>query len=301
MELIQYDKTTFYGSDVGDYSIVPGLLREIRHGVRQGEPYAYIVFLDKPGIKWKILPVLDNGKLAGLDLYQRKRGGGGFHSRGRSHQATKQQLQDMIEFITAEEQQQREAKQSPVQLNLANITIEFVALLTRNTARKGETLIWASPEAKSQAGQIIAGAVGRMVEPHRRIKYRQIICEMVDGQTVKQIGWGSQSQGSLLASTALYRLRNALRLKGMDDLAETVKVVPVPGGPYDPAWISIREAHELTDLSRDHLRLLARQEKVVSRIHPTHKGKIQLNRESLKKYIETPGGKGRRKKGQIFR
>src|SRR5260370_42524259 len=84
----------------------PGLIADIRHGVRSGQRYSYIVYLDGQGMKWKIVPtvVVKSGKISALRLYHRNSAGGrGFHSQGQNALGTQEGLRDLVQQIRSHE------------------------------------------------------------------------------------------------------------------------------------------------------------------------------------------------------
>jgi len=103
-KLKPYDGETFYGGKSGGENPVPGLRKEVRHGIRAGKPYSYIVFLDSAGIKWKILPTLTpKGRIQTLNLLHRNSyGSQGFHQQ-ESAWGTTQGLGDLLRRIKEHE------------------------------------------------------------------------------------------------------------------------------------------------------------------------------------------------------
>jgi len=89
---------------------------------------------------------------------------------------------------------------------------------------------------------------------------------------------------------ALRRLRTPRYSRRLRDL---VRLEPLP----PPDWVDVWQAASLTDLSKSHIRHLARTGRVASRPHPELGGRIQISVGSLRRYVHTPGRKGRRKKG----
>lgn len=106
----------------------------------------------------------------------------------------------------------------------------------------------------------------------------------------------SRERARQLEAKALRRLRFWLR-NHFVALHASIKVVPIPDGPRDPRWLGTKQAAELTDLTRDHIRYLAQGGKIKSRNHPTKGMRIQIERASLKAYVLHPGCQGRIRKG----
>lgn len=100
----KYTGTDFYGLSSEPLSRdlnKIGLQGEVRHGVRQGQPYSYIVFRDDKSIKWKIIPTVSHrGRIGSLRLYHRNKfGRRGFHSQGNLAWGTRGGLRELLEYI----------------------------------------------------------------------------------------------------------------------------------------------------------------------------------------------------------
>jgi hypothetical protein len=91
--------------------------------------------------------------------------------------------------------------------------------------------------------------------------------------------------------------RQMIEWEWAEAMAGTVKLVPVPGGARDPDWVSVRQAHDLTGYTPDHLRYLVRTRRVVGRVNAFCRNELQIERESLKAYVLEPGKNGRPRKG----
>lgn len=116
----------------------------------------------------------------------------------------------------------------------------------------------------------------------------------------KRLKGVSRERVRQVEAKAFRKLRHILinRLNfNLTDLHAALRIVPIRDGPRDPAWISTQLAHRLTDLSREHIRYLAREGRVTSRPHPTKGMRMQIHRQSLKEYVEGYAGKGRCRKG----
>src|SRR5258708_5859386 len=99
-ELSKFSERSFCG--VTTLPPILGLIADIRHGVRSGPRYSYIVYLDGQGVKWKIVPtiVAKSGKISALHLYHRNSAGRrGSHSPGHSAWGTHEGLRDLVQYI----------------------------------------------------------------------------------------------------------------------------------------------------------------------------------------------------------
>src|SRR5579859_714972 len=99
-----FDGETFYGVKATAL-VVPGLQAEIRQGIKLGQPYSYINFRDKQGVKWKIAPTSfgKHGKAKGmpgnLALFHRNRyGARRMHAQGKQAWGTRGGLQDLVAY-----------------------------------------------------------------------------------------------------------------------------------------------------------------------------------------------------------
>src|SRR5689334_17030855 len=104
-KLSKFNEHTFYG--IAAPPQVQGLAGEIRYSERGGQRYAYIIYRDASGIKWRIMPsiVATSGKISALRLYHRNsEGGRGFHSQGQTVWGTHEGLRDLIAYIRNHEE-----------------------------------------------------------------------------------------------------------------------------------------------------------------------------------------------------
>ena len=97
-----------------------------------------------------------------------------------------------------------------------------------------------------------------------------------------------------LEGKALRKMRYALREEALRNATE---VVPIPGSALDPDWVGTKEAAHLTGYTRDHIRWLCRQKKVICQVNPLKRSYLQISKASLQAYVDTGRGAGR-KKGQ---
>jgi len=105
-----YNGKNFYGHEIGA-DIVSGLRAEVKHGVKQGRSYSYIVFHDTQGIKWKIFPsTFSRWDTPGsLRLHHRNKfGRKGFHSQRKLAWGTAAGLNELIDYITNHEEYERQ-------------------------------------------------------------------------------------------------------------------------------------------------------------------------------------------------
>lgn len=104
--LRNYTGTDFYGVAA---LVVAGLEAEVRHGLRQGRAYSYLVFRDEAGIKWKIIPsVSHRGRVQSPRLHHRNRyGRRGFHSQHQRARGTSTGLRDLVAYIRRHEEYER--------------------------------------------------------------------------------------------------------------------------------------------------------------------------------------------------
>ena len=157
-----------------------------------------------------------------------------------------------------------------------------------------ERLIWTGLDQAKQARLAILDAILNLNETEQAIILARFGEELSLQACGDRMGNRSRERIRQIEARAIRRLRMILR-KDMALLREAVAVVPVPGGPYDPAWITTKQAAELTELTRDHIRYLCREQKISSRRNPFKGGFLQIYRASLKSYVHGQASHGRRR------
>lgn len=155
----------------------------------------------------------------------------------------------------------------------------------------GYHLRWASDEQRRQSQDLVIMALRQLADPCRDVVGARY------GTGLTLAGYGRQINRSRerirqLQSKALRHLRHLLR-SNLAMLRDAVGVVPVPGGPHDPAWMTTWAAHELTTLSLDHLRYLCRTGRVVVQERTWKRQPYRISRASLKQYILGVASDGR--------
>lgn len=164
-----------------------------------------------------------------------------------------------------------------------------------------EELQWV-PEHRVLAQQILIVALHQLED-----KYREVLIGRYGPEAMtleeygeKRLNGVSRERVRQVEAKAFRELRHILinRLQySLTDLHAALRIVPVPDGPRDPAWISTTEASRLTALSMGHIRHLAREGTIRSRPHPTKGMRVQIHRQALKGYVQGYAGKGRGRKG----
>lgn len=171
----------------------------------------------------------------------------------------------------------------------------FVAQIARVRIpyNKYEQLIWTEGQCSRDVRLTVLEALGQLTEVDSAV----LIARSGEGLTLAQYGERidrSRERVRQIEAKALRRLRNLLRLE-MDELSKALAVVPVPEGPFDPNWVTTKQAAELTDLTMDHVRYLCRERKVVSRRYEHNRNLIAIGRNSLKFYVLGQAKNGRRR------
>lgn len=150
--------------------------------------------------------------------------------------------------------------------------------------REGEQFNWTEHAARAQ--KALATAIGMLREEDQDI----LIARFGEEITLKEYGERlevTKERARTIESRALRRLRTIIydKMEIASLLCQALEVVYVPGGPLDPAWLTVEEAQEITGLSIEHLRYLCRDGKVEARRLPTDRRFWHISRESLKKYV----------------
>lgn len=114
VELRAFTDENFYGVRISEDAVLD-LRCEVRLGVRRGQPYSYIVFLDDQGVKWKIMPAQfeKRGRVHGrpirLQVYHRDAvEQSGFQEHGSAARGTTEGLRELVEYIRKHETYARE-------------------------------------------------------------------------------------------------------------------------------------------------------------------------------------------------
>lgn len=86
-----------------------------------------------------------------------------------------------------------------------------------------------------------------------------------------------------LEAKALRTMRQ--RLECLNTLREATEVVPIPGSSLDPDWVNTKQAVRLTGYSREHIRWLCRNGRIVCQINDFNRKELQISRASLRRYV----------------
>ena len=161
--------------------------------------------------------------------------------------------------------------------------------------RPGERLVWVDRDNESHTKFKIAIFGGLSDLPER---YRDVIIARFGGEgaTLQEIAnriGRTRERIRQMEVQALRRLRHHLDIRGlMTTLREAIQVEPIPGGPLDPDWVSVEEAHLLTGLSKHHLRYLCRKGYIKCQRNPLRRNYLQISRKSLRAYVIGPRRRG---------
>lgn len=172
------------------------------------------------------------------------------------------------------------------------------ALVGCRLLRTGEELQWTGPDV-ARVQSALFTAIGEL--PDRL--YDVILARYGGGLSLSDYSKRidrSRERARQLEAKAIRLMRAYLyRMDLAQTVEESITVAPVPGGPFDPAWVSVKEAAELTDLALDHIRRRAREGYLKARVNEYRRNEIQIQRASLKRYVfgESTGGRGRRRRG----
>lgn len=157
--------------------------------------------------------------------------------------------------------------------------------------REGEQWEWRSEEHQRHATTLIQQAL----EQIRSDLADAWIKREIEGAAFEAIA-PTRQRGREIVARAQRRLRGKLVHAGVVGLLrESFQTTYIPDGPFDPAWLLIKEAAAITELSAYHLRHLARTGKVESRVWPRDKSMVQLLRSSLRAWVESGASRGKKK------
>lgn len=163
----------------------------------------------------------------------------------------------------------------------------------RGPVNKAEELIWSGDKAPDARWAILC-ALEKLPERSLQVLVARFGDELSLEEYGQRIG-RTRERVRQLEARALRQMRVKLRRDEMQTLRDSLKVTPVPGGPFDPEWIGTKMAAHLTELSRDHIRYLCRTNRVMHKEHPFNKTLILISRSSLEAYVQGTAQHGRRK------
>lgn len=158
-----------------------------------------------------------------------------------------------------------------------------------------ERVVWVD----ARSGHEFLCALLQTLPGERMLNIVRLRCS---GKTLAEIavelGLRSRERVRQIYAKALRLMRQRMITNSWaEEMAGTVKLVPVPGGARDPDWVSVREAMDLTSYAPDHVRYLVRTGRVEGRVNSFYRNKLQIRRESLRAYVLAPGKNGRQRKG----
>jgi len=113
-KLRAFSSDDFYGVSISEDAVLD-LRCEVRLGIRRGQTYSYIVFLDDQGVKWEIMPAKfekrgqEYGRPIRLQVYHRDAvDQSGFQEHGEAVRGTTEGLRELVEYIRKHEAYARE-------------------------------------------------------------------------------------------------------------------------------------------------------------------------------------------------
>lgn len=157
--------------------------------------------------------------------------------------------------------------------------------------RDGEMFVWTSTAANAWAA--IFAALDFLDEGD----YNVLIARFGEAITLQEYGARierSRERVRQIEARALRRLRFFLRPYALG-LQDVLSIHIVPDGLLDPAWITVRQAGELTGLSSSHIRFIVESGRVKCLEQRSKRAPIRISRESLKQYVFSPSSHGRKR------
>lgn len=148
----------------------------------------------------------------------------------------------------------------------------------------GYQLVWTDATQEQWASEVVAKALKTLPERLQLLiqaRFEERVTFKAYGQRIGV----SRERARQMEAKALRILRGRLRGWQLMALQKAVQVVPVLGGPHDPAWITVRVGSELTELCAAQVRYLCRTGRVVTRPRFHKRAPYRIGRESLKRYV----------------
>jgi len=171
----------------------------------------------------------------------------------------------------------------------------LVARITsmRTPVNRWERLVWADGPCATNARMTILEALGRLPEVSSAVLVARFGEELTLKEYAQRIE-RSRERVRQLEAKALRQLRGLVRTE-VTELRKAIRVRPVPMGPFDPNWLDTKQAAQITGLTRDHIRYLCREHKVISKRYRHNDTLLAIQRRSLKAYVLATAPRGRRR------
>lgn len=154
---------------------------------------------------------------------------------------------------------------------------------------EGQELAWVSEEIEEEAKAIISQALTQIPVDLQKIWVRR-----ENGESFSSLAANRERARQLYAKAARRLRGKIVEADQVKFLHDSIYITYTPNGRFDPAWASIAQAAQITGLSADHLRYLARNQFVESQ---KIRGMVYLRKSSLKNWIESEPKRGK-KRGQ---